>query len=83
MYIFGSYARGALEPNDVDVVIEHGTDQRWLDESLDAPINGRDPYAEMKQALRGRTRGISFQFRGRSLRDQGCFDLFLLWRKGD
>lgn len=37
----------------------------------------------MRQALRGRTRGISFQFRGRSsLQDEG-FELFLLWRKGE
>ncbi|MGW5354187.1 nucleotidyltransferase domain-containing protein [Streptomyces sp. NPDC004031] len=82
VYVFGSYARGALEPNGVDVVIEHGTDRRWLDESLDASINGRDSYVAMKQALRGRTRGISFQFRGRSLEDEG-FELFLLWRKGE
>ncbi|WNO76931.1 nucleotidyltransferase domain-containing protein [Streptomyces sp. AM8-1-1] len=82
VYVFGSYARGALEPNDVDVVIEHGTDKRWLGESLDASINGRDSYVGMRQALRGRTRGISFQFRGRSLLDEG-FELFLLWRKGE
>ncbi|WP_405890351.1 nucleotidyltransferase domain-containing protein, partial [Streptomyces sp. NBC_01527] len=83
VYVFGSYARGALEPNDVDVVIEHGTDKRWLGESLDASINGRDSYVGMRQALRGRTRGISFQFRGRSsLLDEG-FGLFLLWRKGE
>ncbi|WP_333773085.1 nucleotidyltransferase domain-containing protein [Streptomyces sp. IBSBF 3136] len=83
VYVFGSYARGALEPNDVDVVIEHGTDRRWLGESLDASINGRDSYVGMKQALRGRARGMSFQFRGRSsLLDEG-FDLFLLWRKGE
>ncbi|MDX2290666.1 MULTISPECIES: nucleotidyltransferase domain-containing protein [Streptomyces] len=83
VYVFGSYARGALEPNDVDVVIEHGTDRRWLGESLDASINGRDSYVGMRQALRGRTRGISFQFRGRSsLLDEG-FELFLLWRKGE
>jgi predicted nucleotidyltransferase len=72
VYVFGSYARGALEPNDVDVVIEHGTDKRWLGESLDASINGRDSYVGMRQAMRGRTRGISFQFRGRSsLLDEG------------
>ncbi|MFF3862647.1 nucleotidyltransferase domain-containing protein [Streptomyces sp. NPDC002209] len=56
VYVFGSYARGALEPNDVDVVIEHGTDKRWLGESLHASINGRDSYVGMRQALRGRTR---------------------------
>ncbi|MFJ8313122.1 nucleotidyltransferase domain-containing protein [Streptomyces sp. NPDC094147] len=83
VYVFGSYVRGALEPNDVDVVVEHGTDKRWLGESLHASINGRDAYVGMRQALRGRTRGISFQFRGRdSLRAEG-FDLFLLWRRGE
>nr|WP_308377547.1 hypothetical protein [Streptomyces sp. ISL-99] len=45
--------RGALEPNDVDVVVEHGTDKRWLGESLYASINGRDAYVGMRQALRG------------------------------
>ncbi|BBC29171.1 hypothetical protein SGFS_004620 [Streptomyces graminofaciens] len=40
---------------------------------------GRDPYGGMRQAPRGRTRGISFQFRRRdTLRDEGC-GLFLLW----
>ncbi|MFD8079500.1 nucleotidyltransferase domain-containing protein [Streptomyces sp. NPDC059718] len=83
VYVFGSYARGALDPGDVDVVVEHGTDKRWLGESLHASINGRDAYVSMRQALRGRTRGIAFQFRGRdSLRAEG-FELFLLWRKGE
>jgi predicted nucleotidyltransferase len=59
VYVFGSYARGALEPNDVDVVIEHGTDRRWLGGSLDASVNGRDSYVGMRQALRGRTRGMN------------------------
>jgi len=53
VYVFGSYARGALEPNDVDVVIEHGTDKRWLGESLDSPINGRDSYVGMRQSPAG------------------------------
>ncbi|MFF2788787.1 hypothetical protein ACFVT6_18775 [Streptomyces sp. NPDC058049] len=51
--------------------------------SLDASINGRDSYVGMRQALRGRTRGMSLQFRGRcSLLDEG-FELFLPWRKGE
>jgi hypothetical protein len=75
VYVFGSYVRGVLEPNDVDVVVEHSTDKRWLGESLYASINGRDAYVGMRQALRGRTRGISFQFRGRDCvtRDSTCF----------
>jgi hypothetical protein len=39
VYVFGPHARGALEPNDVDNVIEHGTDKRWLGESLGTSIN--------------------------------------------
>jgi len=83
LYVFGSYARGAPEPNDVDIVVQHTTDRTWLDQSLDAFINGRDAYTQMKQGLRGRTRGISFQFQGRaSLTDEG-FELTLLWKRGE
>ncbi|MDT0382425.1 nucleotidyltransferase domain-containing protein [Streptomyces sp. DSM 42041] len=83
VHLFGSYARGALSPGDVDVVVQHSTDRRWLDESLHAMINGRDSYTSLKQGLRGRARGMSLQFQERdSLRDEG-FELMLLWRKGE
>ncbi|MCC3777444.1 nucleotidyltransferase family protein [Streptomyces sp. UNOB3_S3] len=83
IYLFGSYARGALEPSDVDLVVQH-TDPKWLSHSLDASINGRDSYIPMKQALRGRTRGLSFQFQERDhLREDEGFELILLWQRGD
>lgn len=29
IYVFGSYARGALEPGDIDVYVERGHAQWW------------------------------------------------------
>ncbi|MFD4909978.1 nucleotidyltransferase domain-containing protein [Kitasatospora purpeofusca] len=83
VYVFGSYARGALEPKDIDVVVEHGTDKRWLSESLHASCYGKDSYTSMKQGLRGNTRGISFQFRSRDSLTAEGFPLTLLWRRGE
>ncbi|WP_406490473.1 nucleotidyltransferase domain-containing protein [Streptomyces sp. NBC_01604] len=28
VYVFGSYVCGSLTPNDVDVVVQHGTDRK-------------------------------------------------------
>ncbi|MEN2424371.1 nucleotidyltransferase domain-containing protein [Streptomyces rimosus] len=41
--VFGSYARGALKPADVDVVVEHRTDERLTSEFVNALSYGRDP----------------------------------------
>ncbi|MFC1421547.1 nucleotidyltransferase domain-containing protein [Streptacidiphilus cavernicola] len=49
VYVFGSYARGALNPGDVDVVVQHGTDEKWLQESLHASVYGSDSHTSMKQ----------------------------------
>jgi len=35
VYVFGSYARGALEPNDIDIIIIQHADRAWLDELWD------------------------------------------------
>ncbi|BAJ25860.1 MULTISPECIES: nucleotidyltransferase domain-containing protein [Kitasatospora] len=83
IHLFGSYARGALEVGDVDVVVEHATDARWTRESLDAFCDGRDSYVTMRQALRGRRRGVSFQFQERKALESEGIDLSLLWRRGE
>lgn len=83
IYLFGSYIRGALEVGDVDVVVQHTTDERWRQESLDALFSGRDSYVVMRQALRGRRRGISFQFQDRSALEGEGIELLLLWRRGE
>lgn len=83
VYVFGSYVRGSLTPNDADVVVQHGTDRKWLDESVYASSYGKDSYTSMKQGLRGNRPGVSFQFGERdTLRAEG-FELTLLWQRGE
>ncbi|WP_413114448.1 nucleotidyltransferase domain-containing protein [Streptomyces sp. CY1] len=83
VYVFGSYARGALEPADVDVVVEHGTDDRLTAEFVHSLSYGRDPSASMKRALKGRSRGIQLQLRQREYLEKDGIALTLLWRKGE
>ncbi|MFJ4624668.1 hypothetical protein [Streptomyces sp. NPDC088812] len=83
IFLFGSYIRGALEVGDVDIVVQLTADDRWKRESLDAMFGGRDGYAVMRQALRGRRRGVSFQFQDRSALEGEGIELLLLWRQGE
>lgn len=62
VYVFGSYARGALEPGDLDVAVVHRTDREFAAGLVGALMSGRDPMAGMKRALKGNKRGIQFQF---------------------
>lgn len=62
VHVFGSYARGALEPADVDVAVTHHVDADFSAEVVSGIMYGRDPTAPMKRALKGNKRGIQFQF---------------------
>jgi hypothetical protein len=81
VYVFGSFARGALQPGDVDLDVEldHG-DRRWHAEVARGLNHGYDPCRMFRQALVGRRRGVQFMFDGRAEAD---FDLTLLWKRGD
>lgn len=82
VYVFGSYARGGLDPQDVDIAvdIERG-DPRWARHVAASLSAGRDTYALLRQALRGRRRSISIVFD----HDGGADDtpMQLLWQRGD
>jgi hypothetical protein len=80
LYVFGSFARGALEPHDIDLDVEHDSDRRWSWHFASCLSSGRNPYSLMKQILTGGKRGYQFQFR---YKDQADFDMTLLWRTGD
>jgi hypothetical protein len=80
MYVFGSFARGALAPHDLDVDIEHISDEEWPTHMVQSLSYGRDPYAAMRRMLNGGKRGCQFTF---NFRERADFDLTLLWRKGD
>jgi hypothetical protein len=81
VYVFGSYARGAVEPGDVDVAVDLKRDDRWTSHSMTSMEYGRDPYAVLRQALRGHARGVSILFQ----RHEGHDDvpMTLLWRRGE
>jgi hypothetical protein len=81
LYVFGSFARGALQPGDVDLDVEFDHhDDRWAREVVQGLSYGYDPCRVFRQALVGRRRGAQFLFDGRTEAD---FDMTLLWRRGD
>jgi hypothetical protein len=81
LYAFGSFARGALQPGDIDLDVEvDHRDRRWGAEVARGLSYGYDPYRIFRHALIGRRRGVQFMFEGREDAD---FEVALLWRRGD
>jgi predicted nucleotidyltransferase len=79
--LFGSYARGALEPRDVDVSIEFTLDEQYEEQALAAVLYGKDPMVPLRRALVGRSRGVELQFELR--RRANDIEMLSLWRRGD
>jgi hypothetical protein len=81
VYVFGSYARGATEPHDLDIDVEiNRRDDRYVQNFVRCLSAGRDPNLIIRQALVGSRRGCQFTFEGR---EEADFPLTLLWRRGD
>ena len=80
LYVFGSFAHGALEPHDVDIDVEFEIDERWAGHFASCLAYGRDPHGPVKRMLTDGKRGCQFQF---NFRDRAGFDMTLLWRTGD
>ncbi len=80
VYVFGSVARGALEPHDLDLCVEHDLDDEWISHEVYSLTYGRDPRAGMRKALRGARRSCQIIFNQRRWVD---FDMTLLWRRGE
>jgi predicted nucleotidyltransferase len=84
VWLFGSYARGALEVGDADLAIEFDQSKdeagRWFATLL---AGGFDHLAELRRELRGNQRALELHFNDlKELRREG-FELQLLWRRGD
>jgi hypothetical protein len=47
--VFGSFARGALEPHDVDIDVEFAVDRRWAEHFADCVAYGRNPNSALKK----------------------------------
>lgn len=80
VYVFGSFARGALDPHDLDINVEHAHGRRWGIHCASCYSYGRDPYAIMKRPLTSGKRGYQFVF---DYREHADFDMTLLWKRGD
>lgn len=80
VYAFGSFARGAATPHDLDIDVEHGRDDEWISHFVTSMSYGRDPYAPFRRMLTAGKRGCQFTF---NFREQADFELTLLWRRGD
>jgi len=83
--VFGSYAAGALAPNDVDVAVEYQDRTGAIgDEQISRMFSGRSVETPFAQALREKQRGLKIVFNARkALERQGGFAFTLLWRRGD
>jgi hypothetical protein len=81
LYVFGSFARGATEPHDLDIYVEvDNSDVEWLEHFIGELSIHRDPYALLRRSLGGNHRGYQFLFEGRAKFD---FPLTPLWRRGE
>jgi hypothetical protein len=81
VYVYGSFARGAVQPGDVDLDVEFDqSDERWILTVVRALSNGRDPEAEFRKMLRGRKRGVELAFNNRADAD---YEMTLLWQRGE
>ena len=81
VYVFGSYARGAADPHDLDIEVEiNRQDDRWMSHFITAMSYDSDPYLIIRRALVDRSRSCQFLFESR---DRVDFPLTVLWRVGD
>ncbi|WP_433362329.1 hypothetical protein [Streptosporangium sp. CA-115845] len=78
--IFGSFARGAMNPRDVDMDIEHQTSREWATTSTSMRIQGRDPYSLFRRPLLEGRRGCEMFF---NFQNEVDFEMMPLWRRGD
>ena len=83
IHVFGSFARGALEPHDVDLAVELTADDEFASEAAWCLSQGQDPFAPVRHALVGRRRGIEFRFHELGLLHDAGIDTTLLWRRGE
>ncbi|WP_328622922.1 nucleotidyltransferase domain-containing protein [Streptomyces sp. NBC_00354] len=84
MWLFGSFTRGATEPHDVDVAIRFDRDERMTQAVVHAVFSGGNPYAPLRRALAGSSRGLQFQFENSAreqLEAEGA-SMLALWERG-
>ena len=86
VWLFGSFSRGASDPHDVDVAVRFERDER-ITQTVVAAImgGGGHPYAPLRRALAGTSRGLQFLYEDREreqLQAEGAV-MVPLWQRGD
>jgi hypothetical protein len=80
--VFGSFARGALEPHDVDLSIEHDMDDEMVRKQVSLFSRGRNPTSLFRKPLLKGRRGCEVLLnQGREWADD--FFYLTLWKRGD
>lgn len=84
LYVFGSYARGAPEPHDVDLDVEFTPTPDWDKHAIHVLAEGGDLYGPLERQVRAGLRGlqIGFNFR-REHSERIDFEMTLLWQRGE
>ncbi|MFH8642343.1 nucleotidyltransferase family protein [Streptomyces goshikiensis] len=86
VWLFGSFARGAATPHDVDVAVRFERDERMTEVVVQSLLSGRgNPFSPLRQALAGASRGLQFQFEDSAreqLEAEGTV-MLPLWQRGD
>jgi hypothetical protein len=83
IYVFGSYARDALNPGDLDVSVSYAMTEEESRKWVAALFAGRDRTMQLRHALRGNWRSVEMQFNNiNELRAAG-FEPVLVWRRGE
>lgn len=83
LYVFGSFARGALEPHDVDLAVEYSADDEYRGRQIWLMSRSRNPNTDLRADLAGRSRGLQFQFGELENLHADGIATTLLWRRGD
>jgi len=81
--VFGSFARGAFEPHDVDLDVELTPDEQFTAEMIERRRRRRDPFAPVRQALIGNRRGVDLHVSEAATLHESGIETTLLWRRGD
>ncbi|MFJ9520618.1 nucleotidyltransferase domain-containing protein [Kitasatospora sp. NPDC101801] len=86
VWLFGSFTRGATEPHDVDVAVRFDRDEQMIAAVVQVLMSGRgNPFAPLRRALAGTSRGLEFQFEDQAreqLQAEGVV-MLPLWQRGN
>jgi hypothetical protein len=84
VWVFGSYVAGAPNVGDVDLAVEHRSNEELDADVLNALFRDGNPYRGLDTELRGSWRNVKIVYGAKDkLERQGGFIFALVWRRGE